>query len=154
VIVALLKGVYAGYPVVDVKVTLIDGSYHDVDSSEIAFKIAAIECFKKAFLKCMPVLLEPYMSIEVVTPEDHVGTIVGDICSRRGKILGMERNKANQQVIAAEAPLAQMFGYATTLRSLSSGRAIYTMHFERYMEVPFALAGEIIEEKRKKKQAK
>ena len=89
------------------------------------------------------------MSLEVVTPEDYVGSVVGDICSRRGKVLGMERNKANQQVIAAQAPLAEMFGYATTLRSLSSGRAIYTMHFEKYMEVPYEITQTVIEEKKK-----
>lgn len=148
VIGVMKKGVYADFPVVDVKVNLIDGSYHDVDSSEIAFKVAAAECFKRAFMKCIPVLLEPYMSLEVVTPQEYVGNIVGNICSRRGKVLGIE-TKAAQQVISAEAPLSEMFGYATTLRSLSSGRAVYTMHFEKYVEVPFEFSQKIIEEKKK-----
>jgi len=149
VIEAMQKGVYAGYPVVDVKVNLVDGSFHDVDSSEIAFRIAAIECFKKAFMKCSPVLLEPYMSVEVITPEEYVGNIAGDICSRRGKVLGVEI-KGNSQIISGEAPLAEMFGYATASRSLSSGRAIYSMHFEKYIKVPFELAEKIIEEKKER----
>ncbi len=149
VIAAMQKGVYAGYPVVDVKVNLIDGSYHDVDSSELAFKLAAAECFKRGFLKGAPVLLEPCMSLEVTTPEEYVGNIVGNICARRGKVLGIEP-KVNQQVIEAEAPLAEMFGYATTLRSLSSGRANYTMHFEKYVEVPSAIAEKILAESQEK----
>jgi elongation factor G len=153
VIEAMKKGCYAGYPVVDVKVSLIDGSYHDVDSSELAFKLAAIECFKKAFPKCSPVLLEPYMSLEVTTPEEYVGDVVGDICSRRGKILGMEV-KGTQQIVAAEVPLADMFGYATALRSITSGRSNYSMHFEKYVEVPYEIAEKVIEEKSKKKSSK
>ncbi|MBU2043658.1 MAG: elongation factor G [Candidatus Omnitrophica bacterium] len=151
VIAAMQKGAYAGYPVVDVKVNLVDGSYHDVDSSEIAFKIAAIECFKKGFLKGAPVLLEPHMSLEVTTPEEYVGNVVGNICSRRGKVLGIE-SKVNQQIIEAQAPLAEMFGYATALRSLSSGRAGYTMHFEKYAEVPANIADKILEEKKRKEK--
>ncbi|MBU2250724.1 MAG: elongation factor G [Candidatus Omnitrophica bacterium] len=151
VIAAMQKGAYAGYPVVDVKVNLVDGSYHDVDSSEIAFKIAAIECFKKGFLKGAPVLLEPHMSLEVTTPEEYVGNVVGNICSRRGKVLGIEP-KVNQQIIEAQAPLAEMFGYATALRSLSSGRAGYTMHFEKYAEVPANIADKILEEKKRKEK--
>jgi len=150
VIGAMQKGIYAGYPIVDVKVNLIDGSYHDVDSSELAFKIAAAECFKKGFLKGAPVLLEPYMSLEVTTPEEYVGNVVGNICARRGKVLGID-SKVGQQVIEAEAPLAEMFGYATSLRSLTSGRASYTMHFEKYVEVPSLIAEKILEEKEKKK---
>jgi elongation factor G len=153
VIEALKKGALAGCPVVDVKVALVDGSYHEVDSSEIAFKIAAIECFKEAFNKADPVLLEPYMSLEVTTPEEYVGNIVGNICARRGKVLGIEA-KANQQIISAEVPLSEMFGYATTLRSLSSGRATYSMHFEKYVEVPQEIAEKIIEEKKQEKQIK
>ena len=149
VISAMQKGAYAGYPVVDVKVNLIDGSYHDVDSSELAFKLAATECFKKGFLKGAPVLLEPCMSLEVTTPEEFVGNVVGNICSRRGKVLGIE-TKGNQQVISAEAPLAEMFGYATSLRSLTSGRGNYTMHFEKYVEVPSSIADKILEDKQKK----
>ena len=153
IIDVMQRGVYAGFSVVDVKVNLIDGSYHDVDSSEMAFRIAGSECFKKAFMKCSPVLLEPNMSIEVVTPEQYVGDIVGNICSRRGKVLGMEM-KGKQQIVNAEAPLSEMFGYATTLRSLSSGRATYTMHFEKYVEVPFEIAERVIEEKKKQQQSK
>lgn len=152
VIEALKKGALAGFPVVDVRVSLIDGSYHDVDSSEIAFKIAAIECFKEAFRKAMPVLLEPYMSLEVVTPEDYVGNVVGNLCSRRGKVLGISAGKAGQQIIAAEAPLSELFGYATTLRSLSSGRAVYSMHFEKYVEVPSAIAEKVVEEEKEKQK--
>ncbi|MFC1514315.1 elongation factor G [Candidatus Omnitrophota bacterium] len=147
VIAAMKNGVLAGFPVVDVKVNLVDGSYHDVDSSEMAFKIAGGECFKQAFRKAVPVLLEPNMSLEVVTPEEHVGSIVGNICSRRGKVHGIV-SKGNQQIVSAEVPLAEMFGYATQLRSLSSGRAVYTMHFEKYTEVPFVIAEKIIEEKK------
>lgn len=148
----LQRGVYAGFPVVDVKVALIDGSYHDVDSSEMAFKLAAIGCFKKAFMRCSPVLLEPVMSLEVTTPEEFVGGVVGDICSRRGKVMGIEA-KPNQQIISAEAPLGEMFGYATALRSASSGRASYSMHFEKYIEVPFETTEKILEEKAKAKNA-
>ena len=151
VISAMQKGVYAGFPVVDVRVELLDGSYHDVDSSELAFKIAASECFKKAFIKGAPILLEPSMSLEVVTPEEYVGNIVGNICSRRGKILGID-TKGSQQIISAEAPLSEMFGYASGLRSLSSGRANYSMHFEKYVEVPSAISDKIIEEKKEKNQ--
>ncbi len=150
IIEVMHRGIYAGFPIVDVRVDLVDGSYHQVDSSEMAFKITGAECFKRGFLRCHPVLLEPVMSIEITTPEDYVGDIVGDICSRRGKILGMEI-KANFQVISAEAPLAAMFGYATNLRSMSSGRAVYSMHFEKYEAVPFEITEKIIEEKKKEK---
>ena len=151
IINAMLKGIYAGYPVVDVKVELIDGSYHDVDSSELAFKIAAVECFKKGFIKCSPVILEPHMSLEITTPEEYVGNIVGHLCSKRGKVLNIDV-KANQQVISAEAPLSELFGYVSTLRSLSSGRAVYSMHFEKYVEVPFEIAEKIQEEKADKRK--
>ena len=150
VIDAMKRGIYAGFPVVDVSVALVDGSFHAVDSSEMAFRVTGAECFKRAFLKCVPVLLEPQMSIEVITPEEYVGSIVGDICSRRGKVLGMEM-KGKQQIISAEAALADMFGYATALRSLSSGRAIYSMHFERYTKVPFEVTEKILEEVRAEK---
>ena len=152
VISAMQKGVVAGYPVVDVRVELVDGSSHDVDSSEMAFKLCAAACFRRAFMKAAPVLLEPYMSLEVNAPEEYTGDVVGDICSRRGKVLGMEiKNK--QQVISAEAPLSEMFGYASALRSITSGRANYSMHFEKYIEVPFAIAEKIIEEKKKAKES-
>ena len=150
IIDAMRKGIYAGYPVVDVRVELVDGSSHDVDSSERAFKIAAAECFKKGFTKCSPVILEPYMSLEITTPEEYVGNIVGHLCSKRGKVLNIDV-KANQQVISAEAPLSELFGYASTLRSLSSGRAVHSMHFEKYVEVPFEIAERIKEEKNSNK---
>jgi elongation factor G len=150
IIEAMQHGVLAGYPVVDVKATLIDGSFHEVDSSEIAFRLAARECFKKAFLKAIPILLEPYMSLEVVTPQEYMGNVVGHICSRRGKILGMEA-KGPLQVISAEAPLAEMFGFVSDLRSLTSGHTNYSMHFEKYRAVPSETSAKIIEEKAKEK---
>ena len=136
-------GALAGYPVVDVKVTLFDGSYHDVDSSEIAFKIAGSMAFKEATRKASPVLLEPIMSVEVVVPEDFMGDVIGDISSRRGKVLGMDTRPA-AQAIDARVPLAQMFGYATDLRSMTQGRATYTMQFSHYEPVPAAVAEGII----------
>ncbi len=153
IIDAMKKGVYAGYPVVDVIVDLVDGTYHEVDSSEMAFRTAAREAFKKAFLKAKPVFLEPFMSVEVTTPDEFVGSIVGDLCSRRGRVLGMEA-KAKHQIVDAEAPLGEMFGYATGLRSLSSGRANYSMHFEKYVEVPHSIAEKILEERNKAKEEK
>jgi len=152
VIEAMQNGVYAGYPVVDVKVNIVDGSFHEVDSSELAFKLAAIGCFKQGFLKGNPVLLEPYMSLEVTVPEEFVSAIVGNICSRRGRVLGMEF-KANLKIIQAEAPLAEMFGYMTTFRSLSSGRASGSMEFLKYVQVPAEIAEKIIAEKKQKKEA-
>jgi elongation factor G len=140
---ALEGGVLAGYPVVDVKVTLYDGSYHDVDSNEMAFKIAGSMAFKEAARKASPVLLEPVMAVEVVTPEDYAGAIMGDLSSRRGRIEGME-HRAGSQVIKAIVPLAEMFGYSTHMRSSTQGRAEYSMHFARYEEVPRGEADEII----------
>jgi len=137
------NGALAGYPVVDVKVTLFDGSYHDVDSSEIAFKIAGSMAFKEAMRKAGPVLLEPIMSVEVVVPEEFMGDVIGDISSRRGKVLGMDTRPA-AQAIDARVPLAQMFGYATDLRSITQGRATYTMQFSHYEPVPAAVAEGII----------
>jgi elongation factor G len=137
------NGVIAGYPMVDVKVTLFDGSYHDVDSSEIAFKIAGSMAFKQAARKANPVLLEPIMSVEVVVPEDFMGDVIGDLSSRRGKVLGMDTRPA-AQAIDARVPLAQMFGYSTDLRSMSQGRATYTMQFSHYEPVPAAVAEGII----------
>jgi elongation factor G len=140
---ALENGVLAGYPVVDVKAELIDGSYHEVDSSEMAFKIAGSMAFKEAARQAKPVLLEPIMDIEVVTPAEYLGEVLGDLTSRRGKIGGMtQRNEA--QVIEASVPLAEMFGYATVLRSLTQGRAVYTMQFSHYAEVPKSKAEEIV----------
>ncbi len=140
---ALEGGILAGYPMVDVKATLYDGSYHDVDSNEMAFKIAGSMAFKEAARKASPVLLEPVMSVEVVTPEDYAGVIMGDLSSRRGRIEGME-HRAGSQVIKAIVPLAEMFGYATHMRSSTQGRAEYSMHFARYEEAPRSVAEEII----------
>ena len=140
---AMETGVLAGYPMVDIKVALTDGSYHDVDSSEMAFKIAGSMGFKEATRKAKPVLLEPVMDVEVVTPEEYMGAIVGDLNSRRGRILSMEA-RGSSQVIRANVPLGQMFGYATEMRSMTQGRATYTMQFARYEEVPAAIAEEIM----------
>jgi len=140
---ALEGGILAGYPMVDVKATLYDGSYHDVDSNEMAFKIAGSMAFKEAARKASPVLLEPVMAVEVVTPEDFAGTIMGDLSSRRGRIEGME-HRAGSQVIKAMVPLSEMFGYATHMRSSTQGRAEYSMHFSRYEEVPRSVSEEII----------
>ena len=136
-------GVIAGYPVVDVKVTLTDGSYHDVDSSEMAFKIAGSIGFKEGFKKAKPVLLEPIMKVEVVTPEEYSGDIIGDLSRRRGQILGMEEGPSGK-AIASEVPLSEMFGYATTVRSMSQGRATFTMEFGKYAEVPPGIADGIM----------
>jgi elongation factor G len=139
---ALESGVLAGYPVVDVKVTLVDGSYHEVDSSEMAFKIAGSMAFKKAFGKARPVLLEPIMGIEVVTPEEYMGDVIGDLNSRRGRIQTMNQ-RTNVRVVSAQVPLSSMFGYATDLRSKTQGRATYTMQFSHYEEVPKNIAEDI-----------
>src|SRR5690349_13416786 len=136
-------GVIAGYPVVDVKVTLFDGSYHDVDSDEISFRMASIFGFKDGFRKAKPVILEPIMKVEVVTPEDYMGDVIGDLNRRRGQIQGMEDTPAGKTV-SAEVPLSEMFGYATTVRSMSQGRATFTMEFAKYMEVPSHIADGII----------
>jgi len=140
---ALDGGILAGYPVVDVKATLVDGSYHEVDSSEMAFKVAASMCFKDAAKKAGPVILEPVMDVEVVTPEEYMGDVIGDLNSRRGRIQTMEQ-RGKAQVIRAEVPLSDMFGYATDLRSNSQGRATYTMQFSHYEEVPKNIAEGII----------
>ena len=132
---ALEGGVIAGYPVVDVKVTIFDGSYHDVDSNEMAFKIAGSMAFKDGVRKARPVLLEPIMKVEVVTPEDYSGDVIGDLNRRRGQIQGME-DSVSGKVVTAEVPLAEMFGYATSVRSMSQGRATFTMEFAKYLEVP------------------
>jgi elongation factor G len=140
---AMDTGVLAGYPMVDVKVQLVYGSYHDVDSSEIAFKIAGSMAFKEAARRAEPVLLEPMMSVEVVTPADYMGDVIGDLSSRRGKIQGMDQ-RGEAQVINAQVPLSEMFGYSTSLRSMSQGRAVYSMHFSHYEEVPKSRADEIV----------
>jgi elongation factor G len=136
-------GVIAGYPVVDVKITLFDGSYHDVDSSEMAFKIAGSMGFKEGFRRAKPVLLEPIMKVEVVTPEEYSGDVIGDLNRRRGQILGMDEGPSGK-AITAEVPLSEMFGYATTVRSMSQGRATFTMEFGKYTEVPPNIADGII----------
>jgi elongation factor G len=140
---AVETGVIAGYPVVDVKVTLFDGSYHDVDSNEMAFKIAGSMGFKEGFRRAHPVLLEPIMKVEVVTPEDYSGDVIGDLNRRRGQIQGMDDGPSGK-VITAEVPLSEMFGYATNVRSMSQGRATFTMEFSKYVEVPSHIADSII----------
>jgi elongation factor G len=142
---AMGSGVLAGYPVVDVKVELIDGSYHDVDSSERAFKIAGSMAFKEAMKRAKPKLLEPVMAVEVTTPEDYVGDVMGNLASRRGRV-GEMTPLGNAQLIKASVPLSEMFGYATDLRSMSQGRADFTMQFDRYEDVPASIATEITEQ--------
>ena len=143
IVESLTSGVLAGYPMVDLRVTLTYGSYHDVDSSEMAFKIAGSMAIKKATRAAKPVLLEPVMAVEVVTPEDYMGDVIGDLSSRRGRVEGMDQ-RGNAQVIRAQVPLADMFGYATDLRSRTQGRATYSMQFHAYNEVPDAVAKEIV----------
>ncbi len=140
---ALESGVLAGYPMVDVKVELVYGSYHEVDSSEIAFKIAGSMAVKEGAKRASPVLLEPLMNVEVVVPDAYMGDVLGDLSSRRGKIGGMTQ-RGEAQVIAATVPLSEMFGYSTKLRSMSQGRAVYSMEFAHYEEVPKSKADEII----------
>jgi elongation factor G len=140
---ALTTGVLAGFPVIDVKVELIDGSYHDVDSSEMAFKIAGSMAFKEGALKANPALLEPMMKVEVVTPEEYMGDVMGDLNRRRGLVQGMEDAPAGK-IIRAEVPLAEMFGYATDLRSATQGRATYSMEFAKYAEAPTNVAEAVI----------
>ncbi|EMA6344610.1 elongation factor G [Bacillus cytotoxicus] len=140
---ALQNGVLAGYPVVDIKAALVDGSYHDVDSSEMAFKIAASMALKAAVSKCNPVILEPMMKVEVVIPEEYMGDIMGDVTSRRGRVEGMEA-RGNAQVVRAMVPLSEMFGYATSLRSNTQGRGTFSMVFDHYEEVPKSISEEII----------
>ncbi len=142
---AVETGVIAGYPIVDVKVTAFDGSYHDVDSNEMAFKIAGSIGFKEGFRKAKPVLLEPIMKVEVVTPEEYSGDVIGDLNRRRGQITGMDEGPSGK-VITGEVPLSEMFGYATTVRSMSQGRATFTMEFEKYVEVPPNIADTIIKQ--------
>ena len=149
IVEAMRNGVLAGYPVEDVKVKLFDGSFHAVDSSEMAFKIAGSIAFQEGAKKASPVLLEPVMAVEVVTPEEYLGDIMGDLNSRRGKIEGMNTRK-DAQVVKAHVPLAEMFGYATQLRSMTQGRALFTMQFSYYEQIPKSIADEIIEKVRGK----
>jgi elongation factor G len=141
---ALDNGVKAGYPMVDVKATLVDGKYHDQDSSEIAFKVAGSLAFKEAAKRAKPVLLEPIFSVEVVTPDDFLGDVIGDLSRRRGRVEGQER-RGNALAVTAKVPLSEMFGYATDLRSNTQGRANYTMQFENYEEVPPNIGEKIVE---------
>ena len=140
---SLDAGVLAGYPTVDVRAILTDGKYHDVDSSEMAFKIAGSMAFKEALRKAKPVLLEPIMSVEVVTPEDYMGDVIGDLNSRRGRVGGMDQ-RGNSQVVQAHVPLSEMFGYSTDLRSRTQGRATYTMQFDSYQQTPASVQEEIV----------
>jgi elongation factor G len=142
---ALGSGVKAGYPMVDTRVELIDGSYHDVDSSEMAFKIAGSMALQEAARRAKPTLLEPVMAVEVVTPEEFLGDVIGDLSRRRGKVQGQER-RSNALAVEAYVPLGEMFGYATDLRSSTQGRASFTMQFERYEEVPQNIAEQIVEQ--------
>jgi elongation factor G len=137
------NGVLAGYPIEDVRVAIIDGSYHDVDSSEMAFKIAGSMGFREGALKAGPYLLEPVMKVEVVTPEDYMGDVMGDLNRRRGIVQGMD-DSVSGKIIRAEVPLAEMFGYATDLRSATQGRATYSMEFARYAEAPASVAEAVI----------
>jgi elongation factor G len=138
------NGILAGYPVEDVKVKLFDGSFHDVDSSEMAFKIAGSIAFQAAAKKASPAILEPIMAVEVVTPEEYLGEVMGDLNSRRGKIEGITPRK-DAQVVKAMVPLSEMFGYATQMRSMTQGRALYTMQFSHYDETPKSISEQIIE---------
>ena len=142
IVEAMQNGVLAGYPVVDFKAVLYDGSYHDVDSSEMSFKICAMMAFKEGMAKAKSVLLEPIMDVEVVTPEDYTGDIMGNLNSKRGEIQNME-DKSAYKIIKAKVPLANMFGYSTAIRSMSQGRANYTMQFDSYKEMPKNIAEEI-----------
>jgi elongation factor G len=141
---AMRVGILAGYPMVGVKATLVDGAYHDVDSSEMAFKIAGSMAFKEAAPKASPALLEPLMKVEVRTPEEYMGDVIGDLNSRRGQIQSME-DASGVKVVRALVPLSEMFGYIGDLRSKTSGRAVYSMEFDSYAEVPKAVADEIIQ---------
>jgi len=139
-----VTGVVAGYPMIDIRVTVVDGSFHDVDSNEMAFKIAGSMGFKAAAHKASPALKEPIMAVEIVTPEEFLGDCIGDLNSRRGRIEGMEPGAGGTQVIKAQVPLAEMFGYATAIRSMTQGRASYSMEPSHYDEVPRTVAEEIV----------
>ncbi len=147
-------GVLADYQVVGIKVTLEDGSFHPVDSSEMAFRTCSRMCFKKAFNKASPQLLEPLMALEIATPDDYIGDLVGDLNRRRGKIGSMRRYRKGSQKISAQAPLMELFGYATTIRSLSSGRANYSMEMKEYSPLPAALMEKALEEARERMAGK
>ncbi len=150
VVEVMTSGILADYPAIDVRVTLIDGSHHEVDSSDLAFRHAAMVCFRQAFLAAAPQLLEPIMTVDIATPDEYIGDIVGDLSRRRGKVLNMRRYRKGSQKIDAEAPLMEMFGYATALRSLSSGRANYSMEIDRFAPLPTALMETVLEEAHKR----
>jgi elongation factor G len=145
------EGVLAGYPVTDVRVTLYDGSYHSVDSSEMAFKIAASMGFKKGVMDANPILLEPIVNLEVTVPDDFMGSVIGDLNSRRGKVMGMDP-QGGVQIVKAQVPMAEILSYAPDLRSMSEGRASFTLSFSHYEEVPAHLAEKVIEEAKQRKE--
>ena len=151
VIETISKGVLAGYPVVDIKVSVFFGSYHNVDSSEMAFKVAASMAFKKAFEQCNPALLEPIMDVEIRVPDEYMGEVMGDISSRRGKIMGMDSD-GRFQVINAQIPLAELYRYSTTLRSITAGRGIHKRKFSHYEETPADITQKVIENAKKEKE--
>jgi len=143
------RGILAEFPIIDVKAVLLDGSFHPVDSSDMAFQICAIECFKEAFRKAKPVLLEPVMKVEVNTPDDYIGDVVGNLNRRRGKIEAMRRYRKGSQKVVAQVPLMEMFGYATHLRNITSGRANYSMEFFQYMQLPAAVQEQVLKQMNK-----
>ncbi|MEI6899133.1 MAG: elongation factor G, partial [Bacteroidota bacterium] len=143
----------AGYPIVDVKVVLLDGNFHPVDSSDMAFQICASICFKQGFMKANPILLEPVMKIEINTPDEYIGDVVGNLNRRRGKIESMRRHRKGSQKLSGLVPLMEMFGYATQLRNISSGRANYSMEFYQYMPTPKAIQDDVLKKVEEKKRA-
>jgi len=145
------RGVLANYPIVDLKVTLFDGSYHDVDSSERAFRICASQAFKDAFMRARPHLLEPIMRVHVTTPTEYAGSVNGSLCGKRGRIQGMD-TIGNASVVKAMVPLSEMFGYATELRTITSGRASFSMQFEQYEPVPANIAQDIVDARKEKER--
>jgi elongation factor G len=146
-VASLPNGVLAGYPMIDIKATIFDGSYHEVDSNEMAFRVAASMALRNAASKCKPVLLEPIMELEVTVPDDYIGNVIGDITKRRGRIEG-QSGRANAQIVKANVPLAEMFGYATSLRSNTQGRGTYSMQFSHYTETPRTIAEEIVKSRK------
>jgi elongation factor G len=154
IVEAMHEGVIAGFPIVDLRVTLFDGSYHTVDSSEMAFKIAGSMAIKKAVQEAKPILLEPIMKVEVTTPDETLGTIIGDLNSKRGKVQGMEPQSGGNQKIMALVPMGELLTYANQLHSLTSGRGLYTMEFAQYEEVPAHIAQKIIAERKEQKEEK
>jgi len=145
------QGVLAGFPINGIQANLMDGSYHPVDSSDLAFRTAASQCFKQAFRQSDPRILEPIMKVEINTPDDFIGDIVGDLASRRGRVTSMRRFRKGSQKIVARVPLAELFGYSTPLRTMSSGRANFSMEFHRYHVAPLAIQTEIIEDRKNRK---